>query len=126
MSKSKNKQYAFNINREEWILNDVQLVLEQIEENDKIKTIFIGTPKFVTHKNYFDIDDIIENMKERAYDESKYDDNYLSDMTDDHKVKLTKLILDYLHKHIKSPNFFELTNIKEVSVTKFKKLYRSK
>lgn len=128
----KNEQYAFSLNGEdEWILNDEDYALAQIEEDEyifkkKIETIFVATPKFGTHKDMFNIDSLIEEMQDNAYQECEEAEDYLSEITKEHKLELTKLILNYLKKHARPPNFFEAINIKEITVADFKKQFFNK
>ena len=86
-------------------------IINEISVNN---TIYIGEKVEKYHKDFINIDYIIEQMKELAYDISNYSEDYLEDITIEHKNNIEKIILEYMNKHINQPKFYEVINIKEV------------
>ena len=91
---------------------------EEIEEeikNKDIKEIYEGEKVQKKHFDYIDGDDIIEMMTNRAYDDfDDFAENYCKELEEpEHKKEIEKLILNYLNKNVKQPDFFEVENIRK-------------
>ena len=114
-----NKQYAFSLDGEKFE-TDSEIIMDKIKEH---KIIYVGEQKRALHKDFINIESLIENMQEAATFESEYADDYLEDFTEEHEFELEKLILEYMDKNLAQPNFYEAVNIQEISVEEFKNLF---
>lgn len=114
-----NKQYAFSLDGEKFEI-DSEVIMDKIKEH---KIIYVAEQKRALHKDFINIDSLIENMQEAANFESEYADDYLEDFKEEHESELEKLILEYMDKNLAQPNFYEAVNIQEISVEEFKKLF---
>jgi hypothetical protein len=99
--------------------DDIEEILELIEEDyddEKPEYIYEANKVKVTHKDYINVDTLIEAMKDRAYEdyeEGSY--SYLEDEKDILKIEcLEALILDYMDINFKQPNWYRVENIKKV------------
>ena len=116
--------YVFIINNT-WS-DDVDYVEHFIEEleynlND---TIEIGESVPVLHKDIFNLRYLKEEMQDNAYDiADEYSEDYLKDLTTEKAKELEVLILDWLDKNVKQPNFFTVKNEKEISVKEFRERF---
>ena len=65
-------------------------------------------------------------MKEQAYEiADEYAEDYLNDLTTEKAKELESLILDWLNKNIKQPNFFSVKNEKEITIKEFRERFYS-
>ena len=116
--------YVFIINNT-WT-DDVDYVEHFIEEleynlND---TIEIGESVPVLHKDIFNLRYLKEEMQDNAYDiADEYSEDYLKDLTTEKAKELEVLILDWLDKNVKQPNFFTVKNEKEITVKEFRERF---
>lgn len=113
------KLYAFSLNGEDYE-TDPESIKGKV---DGQTVVYVGEQKRSLHKDFINIDSLIENMQETANFESEYADDYLEDFTKEHESELEKLILEYMDKHLSQPNFYEAVNIQEISIEEFKKLF---
>ena len=97
---------------------DGDMFYENIDDIiDKVsvtKTIYVGEKVEKHHKDFININYLIEQMQELAYDVSEYSEGYLEDITIEHKNNIEKIILEYMNKYIDKPKFYEVINIKEI------------
>ena len=113
------KLYAFSLNGEDFE-TDPECIKDKINGQT---IVYVGEQKRSLHKDFINLDSLIENMQEAACFESEYADNYLEDLTEEHSDNLEKLILEYMDKNLAQPNFYEAVNVQEISVEKFKQLF---
>lgn len=116
--------YVFNIN-DTWT-DDVDYVEHFIEELEfnLTDTIEIGERVPVLHKDIFNLRDLIEEMQDQAYEMAdEYSEDYLSDLTYSKADELEDLILLWLNKNVKQPNFFNVKNEKEITVKEFRERF---
>lgn len=76
-------------------------------------TIYRGERTEYTHTDFADFvgENIQELFQEAAWDEaSEYADDYLGDMTPDHRNELTKLVVDFLDKNCAQPTFWTVSD----------------
>lgn len=99
--------------------DDIDEILELIEEDydsEKPKYIYEADKVKVTHKDYINVDSLLEDMKDRAYEdyeEGSY--GYLEDEKYIQKIEcLEALIIDYMDKNFKQPTWYRVENIKKV------------
>lgn len=93
-------------------------VIDEISMN---KTIYVGEKVKKYHKDFIDINNIdylIEQMQESASNFSDYSEDYLDDITTEHKNNIKKIILEYMDKHIDQPKFYEVINIRKFYICK--------
>ena len=116
--------YVFNIN-DTWT-DDVDYVEHYINELEfsPEDTIEIGERVTVLHKDIFNLRDLIEDMQDNAYEiGDEYAEDYLKDLTYSKAEELEDLILDWLNKNIKQPNFFNVKNEKEITIKEFRERF---
>lgn len=116
--------YVFNTN-DTWT-DDVDYVEHFIEELEfnLTDTIEIGEKVPVLHKDIFNLRYLTEEMQEQAYEMAdEYAEDYLSDLTYSKAEELEDLILLWLNKNIKQPNFFNVKNEKEITVKEFRERF---
>lgn len=100
--------------------DDISFVLDEFADTKEIGeevTYWQGETSPYTHASFLDIEHLVEDMKERAWDEAYEDlaEAYLDDITDKHKRELTALILDYLNTHLDQPTFYGVKNVEEIT-----------
>ena len=116
--------YVFNIN-DTWT-DDVDYVEHFIEELEfsPEDTIEIGERVPVLHKDIFNLRYLTEEMQDHAYEMAdEYVEDYLKDLTYSKAEELEDLILDWLNKNIKQPNFFNVKNEKEITIQVFRERF---
>ena len=99
--------------------DDIEEILELIEEDyedEKPKYIYEADKVIVTHKDYIDVDSLLEDMKDKAYEDyEEVSYGYLEDNRDIWNFKcLEAYILDYMDKNFKQPTWYRVENIKKV------------
>lgn len=123
------KQFVYSLDEERYY--DLDDILEQIEnENLDIETIYRGIKIPYTHSDFICGKEIIESIKDRAYEQSEeYSGNYISQFDDksktehkDYHIVIERLIAKYLDEVIPQPNFFKVENIKKVLLSEIKKV----
>jgi hypothetical protein len=88
---------------------------------------YIGEPEEVTIESLIYIDQMIEDMQERAADEvGDVSEDYLMDLyrSEDKKDELNKLICDWFKKNNYEPTFFSVDNIKHYLILENKEVKR--
>lgn len=115
------KEYAFSLNNEDFNIDKDSILDNFYIGNHKI--VYVGEQQKKTHKDFINVDSLIEKMQEDANFESEYADGYLEDFTKEHEENLEKLILEYMDKNLAQPNFYEVINIQEISIAEFEKLF---
>ena len=116
--------YVFNIN-DTWT-DDVDYVEHFIEELEfnLTDTIEFGERVPVLHKDIFNIRDLIEDLQDDAYEMAdEYSEDYLSELTFGKAYELEELILLWLNKNVKQPNFFNVKNEKEITIKEFRERF---
>lgn len=122
--------YVFSTD-EEYYYDDVDYILECVEDlendekdNDINITIYVAEKVERKHKEFIDVDSLIERMQELSYDVGgEFSESYLEDITKEQKVDMEKVILEYFNENIRQPSFFTVKNVKEIDVEEFKKLF---
>lgn len=100
--------------------DDISFVLDEFTDTKEIGeevTYWQGETSPYTHASFLDIEQLVDNMRECAWDEAYEDlaEAYLDDMTDKHKRELSALILNYLNTHLDQPTFYGVKNIEEIT-----------
>jgi len=90
-----------------------ELTLEELKTVKSI-TLYKGVKKAQTFEDFMCVDNFLEQMHERAYDENEFADDYLYDVTQEQKEELSKLISGWAKKHNIDPRFFLIENVTEV------------
>lgn len=90
-----------------------ELTLEELKTVKSIK-LYKGMKQAQTFEDFMCVDNILEQMHERAYDENEFADDYLYDVTEEQKDELGELISGWAKKHNIDPRFFLIGNVTEV------------
>lgn len=122
--KKEPKKIAYSLDNERYF--DIQDILEMINElTSEYKQlehsfIYIGDKIELFHKDFFNVDNLVESITDAAYEESEdYSDNYISQFTDEKKKDLSSLVLKFLNENINQPDFFHIENIKQLKLKDF-------
>ena len=116
--------YVFNIN-DTWTddVDHVEHYINELEFSPE-DTIEIGERVTVLHKDIFNLRDLIEDMQDNAYEMAdEYAEDYLKDLTTEKAKELEDLILQWLNKNVKQPNFFNVKNEKEITIKEFRERF---
>ena len=116
--------YVFNIN-DTWT-DDVDYIEHFIEELEfnLTDTIGIGERVQILHKDIFNLRYLTEEMQDQAYEMAdEYSEDYLSELTFGKADELEELILLWLNKNVKQPNFFNVKNEKEITIKEFRERF---
>ena len=80
-------------------------------------TIFKGKKVRQKFANFFSVENLIDEMQERAYDcIDECAEDYLNDVTDEQKGELGKLVIEWAAKHSIEPSFYLVEDIEEYTV----------
>ena len=117
--------YVYSLDEEEYHdYDDIQdMIDESIEEYRECpNTIYKAQKKEHTHNDFICLDDLIDNMKDRADDVAgEWAESYLNDLNKDKKIELEKLIINWLDNNISKPSFFTVEKEIELTYEEFKK-----
>lgn len=117
---NKKAEMVFSLDGERYY-DDADYIEGEID--DETQTIYVGQKEVKTHSLYISIDNLIEEMKDSAYqDADEFAEDYLNDIKE-HKENIEKLILEYMDKNVSQPTFWSVKGVKEISVAEFKALY---
>lgn len=116
----------YNLSEDDWTFASESLeeVVEQCLEDlslDELKivktvTLYKGVKQEQTFKDFLDVDWLLENMHERAYDDNEFAEDYLYNVTEEQKAELESLICEWASKHNIAPNFFLINKVEEIEV----------
>ena len=130
MSEINKNLKCFSFDEDEWVLNDPDYILDQIEDDEITDEdfVYIADSEFMQHKDYLNISYLIESMCDLAYEDFEDCDDYLTEFYKDRNksekyIELENLILTWLNKNIKQPNWYEPKNVKKITIKEFKNLY---
>jgi len=115
-------EYVYSFNEETFM--DIDSLEDEIDErnsedeNIKVTHVYRGEKIVQYHADFFDADYVIEDMTNRAYETcDEYSDNYIQELEDKkHSQNIQKLVLDYLNKNVKQPDFYMVENVQEISI----------
>ncbi|MCI5684553.1 MAG: hypothetical protein MR320_04085 [Enterococcus gallinarum] len=66
----------------------------------------------------FSVDDLLERVQEAAYEDGgEFAENYLDDVTKEHREELDDLIQNWFIKHKYLPNWYNIYEIDEISLS---------
>jgi hypothetical protein len=113
-----NKVYSRN--EEDWYeLEDITDGIEaDYKAGDEVE-ILEGDAVLFTHKEFINVDRIIEDIQEAAYDEiGEWQQDYLDDLANDKDkmLELNKLLLDFITTNSKAPTCYKVVNVKETKI----------
>lgn len=98
---------CWSVNDEDFRHNTLGDLLDEECELLPGQTVYRGTAKSPDIKSFIDVDSVIENIGERAWDVGdEYADGY-PDATPEHKAKLQKLLEDWLAE-CPAPTFYSV------------------
>lgn len=118
------KKIVYSLNNETYL--NIQDILEMINDlsseykQSEQSFIYIGDKIELFHKDFFNVDSLVESITDGAYEESEdYSNNYISQYTDEKKKALSSLVLKFLNENIDQPDFFHIENIKQFKLKDF-------
>ena len=130
MSEINKNLKCFSFDEDEWVLNDPDYILDQIEDDEITDEdfVYIADSEFMQHKDYLNISYLIESMCDLAYEDFEDCDDYLTEFYKDRNksekyFELQNLILNWLNKNIEQPNWYQAKNVKKITIKEFKNLY---
>lgn len=86
--------------------------------SDKQEDFEVGKVRYAAFPDA--TDNLLELISEQAYDEyGEHAEDYLYDVTDDHKKELSNLIADWAKRHNYLPDFFSIIKNEEVNIHYF-------
>lgn len=89
---------------------------DDYESGSKVK-IYTGKPERFTHASFVNGNLIVERFMEQAYDDGgEWAEGYLQDLSDEKVNELESVIIAWLEKNAKKPNFYRVEDIEEVTV----------
>lgn len=80
------------------------------------QTVFVGDVVHPDPLKYFDADDALEMMGERAYDDCGESAENYPDVSKEARAELDALLAQWISKHAK-PDFYRVVNIKPHTIT---------
>ena len=109
---------VFSINGEEFGADDFGEILERLEEDGNVlgATYYTGTKLQRKASAYFLLDDVLEAMGDRAWDECGEYAQGFPDIGKEKLNELEKLVSDWLDANVEV-NFYTVTNVQERKVT---------
>lgn len=120
------KEKSYSLNGEDF--HDIEYVNDFLE--DDMESVFVGDTIKVTHKRFTDCLDVIDMLSNEVYENfSEYSDVYISELEEkgkNHSKNINKLIEEYLNKNVNQPTFYNIEDIKEISVNEFLNMYHNK
>ena len=130
MSEINKNLKCFSFDEDEWVLNDPDYILDQIEDDEITNEdfVYIADAEFMQHKDYLNISYLIESMCDLAYEDFEDCDDYLTQFYENRNksekyFELQNLILDWLNNNIQQPNWYQAKNVKKITIKEFKNLY---
>lgn len=100
------------------IFDTLKNILGELKNSDdeNTTTIYRGVKIPYSHSNFIDGNNIIEDIVNSAYDAfDDMSDNYCAELeAEEHTKNLEKIVLDYLNKNVKQPDFFGVKDIEKV------------
>ena len=123
-----NQKYAYSLNEHEgpW-REDIPSVLDDLRLDETFYasigdavTIFRGERTSFTHGDFASFIGVTiqEHFQEAAYDEgSEHSEDYLDDMTPDHRNDLEKMVVAFLDRHCAQPTFWTVDSVEPYTIT---------
>lgn len=85
---------------------------------DRVIELYKGVKEPQKFANFLNVDRIVDDMGEVAYDEcGEWAEDYLDDVTEDQKNELEALICQWADKHGLKPTWFMIENIETIKFT---------
>lgn len=113
------KELAYSL--DESIFMDKEDVIDQLDGDEKI--VYVGEQVKKFHSDFINVNSILGDIAERATESGgEFSDSYsdeLFGLNKDKKEMLKVLISDYLKGVINEPSFYEIKNVKEISIEAF-------
>lgn len=123
---------TFSLDEDYWTQDSDEIedrIQDYIEHEDIPKEeikVYIGKAVKKTHRDYVYPKNILDEIQERAYDDSEYADNYLENLSPEIVTNLGKLIVDYMNEYIEQPRWYSVENWVECTVDEFRELMDNK
>ena len=114
---------AYSFNDVEYY--EYQDIIDMIEIDKEVSDyIYIGTKKIYSHKDFMDVNFLIEGMQEFSQDScGEWAENYLSNITKEQKDNLKEHILKWFNENVDQPSFFNIESSIKIPFEDFKNDY---
>ncbi len=114
---------AYSFNDVEYY--EYQDIIDMIEIDKEVSNyIYIGTKKIYSHKDFMDVNFLIEGMQEFSQDScGEWAENYLSNITKEQKDNLKEYILKWFNENVDQPSFFNIESSIKIPFEDFKNDY---
>lgn len=97
-------------------LGDALAILDGMDELAVGRIVWFGEAEKPNPVKYFDADDLLEEVGNRAYDDGGEHAEDYPDVSDEAKAELGQFLSDWLTKHCQ-PSFWRVNNPKEYTIT---------
>ena len=104
---------------------EYQDIIDMIEIDKEVSDyIYIGTKKIYSHKDFMDVNFLIEGMQDFSQDScGEWAENYLSNVTKEQKDNLKEYILKWFNENVDQPSFFNIESSIKIPFEDFKNDY---
>ncbi|MCU7836495.1 MAG: hypothetical protein KZQ83_14755 [gamma proteobacterium symbiont of Taylorina sp.] len=94
---------------------DIQHELSENNPVGSIVSVSKGISVLKLHQDFIYAGEIIDSMKERAYEEfDDYADGYLEDIKESDREQLKQLIITWFNNNAKQPTFYNVKDIEDI------------
>jgi len=113
-----NIEYAYSFD-EERFYGDIQSAIDDAENTGDFKTgdtitIYKGRSCRAQHSEFIWVDNFIEDMQLRAYDNyGEFGEDYLIGLEKQKVKELESLIVNWFKKNVPEPTFYSVANVEE-------------
>ncbi len=112
-------EFVYSINEEDFTHDCVEDALDALDGRDALwvdAVIWRGIGVKKDASAYFDLDRLLEDMGERAYDESSEWAQDFPDVSADQKKELESIVAQWLDKNV-TVNFWSVKDVQPITVT---------
>ncbi len=113
LKERKMEKYSFSLDDEYYY--NMDSIEDMLEEEENVSSLYMGEKIEQKNKNFLNIDALIDDMKESAYELGEYTETYLDDMTEELRKDLKNTILKWFDDNGIKPNFLLVENVREIS-----------
>ncbi|UDG77025.1 hypothetical protein H4P35_06670 [Achromobacter sp. 77] len=112
---------SYSLNGDDFQEGCVSEALQALDDNDQLTLgaeYRLGVSERPDPADFFDVDDLIEQMQERAHDVGgEFAEDYLTDLTDEQVLDLGRVVKAWLSSVNPQVNFFSVKQIQTFNVT---------
>lgn len=109
---------CFSIDGERYLTGDKKEAMQWLIDEKKLivgNSYFLGKSKPPLPSSLFDVEDMLYQMQERAYDITEYAEDF-PDLSEEKRKELETLVSKWLDENIEV-NFFEVEDITQFKIT---------